>query len=195
MLVLFQLGLDERQRERRSVDRAVDERQQVGHGADVVLVPVREHKRATTRRACRYGRSGTTRSTPSSSGSGNIDAGVDDEVGVAARDRHHVHAELAEAAERHDFERRVDAGISRTHASAASVPLRPGVSSPGPPCAVARGGPLPRSAPAGVPAARLGVKKWNPSYTDILRNHARNHGHEHRKHVGDRPRSGRAFGV
>ena len=44
------------------------------------------------------------RSTPSSSGSGNIDAGVDDDRRVAPRERQHVHAELAEAAERHDVD-------------------------------------------------------------------------------------------
>ena len=43
--VLLELRLDERQRQRRAVDRAVDERQHVRHGADVILVAVRQHER------------------------------------------------------------------------------------------------------------------------------------------------------
>ena len=43
--VLFQLRLDERQRQLRAVDRAVEVRQHVRHRADVVLVPVRQHQR------------------------------------------------------------------------------------------------------------------------------------------------------
>ena len=42
--VLAQLRLDERQRQRRAVDRAVDVRQHVRHGADVILVAVRQHQ-------------------------------------------------------------------------------------------------------------------------------------------------------
>ena len=47
------------------------------------------------------------RSTPSSSGLGEHDAGVDEDGRVAAGDDHHVHAELAEPAERDQLERRV----------------------------------------------------------------------------------------
>ena len=43
--VLFELGLDQRQRHRRAVDRAVEQRQHVRHGADVILVAVREDQR------------------------------------------------------------------------------------------------------------------------------------------------------
>ena len=43
--VLVELGLDQRQRERRAVDRPVHVRQHVRHRADVVLVPVRQHER------------------------------------------------------------------------------------------------------------------------------------------------------
>ena len=45
------------------------------------------------------------RSTPSRSGLGEHDAGVDEDRRVAAGDEHHVHAELAEPAERDQFER------------------------------------------------------------------------------------------
>ena len=52
--VLVELGLDERQRHRRAVDRAVEERHHVRHGADVVLVPVRQDQRLdVSRRASR----------------------------------------------------------------------------------------------------------------------------------------------
>ena len=47
--VLLELRLDQRQRQRRAVDRAVDVRQHVRHGADVVLVPVRQHERRDAR--------------------------------------------------------------------------------------------------------------------------------------------------
>ena len=50
------LGAHERQRQRRAVDRTIDVRQQIGHGPDVVLVPVREHERR--RRGAAAGRSG-----------------------------------------------------------------------------------------------------------------------------------------
>ena len=43
--VLLELRLDQRQRHRRAVDRAVEERHHVRHGADVVLVAVRQHER------------------------------------------------------------------------------------------------------------------------------------------------------
>ena len=70
--VLLQLRLEQRQRQRRRVDRSVDERHDVRHAADVVLVAVRQHQRRHAPLLLRYVRSGMIRSTPSSSGSGNI---------------------------------------------------------------------------------------------------------------------------
>ena len=43
--VFGQLRFDERQRQRRAVDRAVDVGQHVRDGADVILVSVRQHER------------------------------------------------------------------------------------------------------------------------------------------------------
>ena len=43
--VFLELVLDERERQRRAVDRAVDVRHHVRHRADVVFVPVRQHQR------------------------------------------------------------------------------------------------------------------------------------------------------
>ena len=42
---LLELVLDQRERERRAVDRALDVRQHVRHRADVILVAVRQHQR------------------------------------------------------------------------------------------------------------------------------------------------------
>ena len=81
--VLLQLGLDQRERERRAVDRAVDvAAARTGTRADVIFVAVRQHKRLDAGRVAPRGRRGPGRSDrrPSRSGSGNIDAGVDDDV-------------------------------------------------------------------------------------------------------------------
>ncbi len=63
--VLLELGLDQRQREHRADDGEVGlELEQVGNGADVVLVAVREHDRLHLRRAgprCTRSRAGSGR--------------------------------------------------------------------------------------------------------------------------------------
>ena len=48
-VVLFQAPLHQGQRERRAVDRHVDLGEEVGHGADVVLVAVRQNEGAHLR--------------------------------------------------------------------------------------------------------------------------------------------------
>ena len=72
--VLFELGLDERQRHRRAIDRAVEQLDHVRDGADVILVPVGEDQRldVVATRLPRSVMSGMIRSTPSWSGSGNM---------------------------------------------------------------------------------------------------------------------------
>ena len=112
----FELVLDQGERERRAVDRPLDVRQHVRHGADVILVAVGEDQ----------GGDGEAFERPEVRDDQvhaeqlrlrERDAGINEDRGVAAGDHHHVHAELADAAERNDLERRVDArGISRTHA-------------------------------------------------------------------------------
>ena len=105
--VLLELRLDQRQRQRRAVHRAVEERQHVRHGADVILVAVRQDQRldlAAPR--LEVGQVGDDQVDAEQIGVGEHDAGVDEDGRVLPRDGHHVHAELAEAAKRHDLERR-----------------------------------------------------------------------------------------
>ena len=64
--VLFELGLDERQRHGGAIDRTVEQLDHMGNRADVILVPVREDRALTLRRrASTKVKSGMIRSTPS----------------------------------------------------------------------------------------------------------------------------------
>ena len=105
--VLFELRLDERQRHRRAVDRAVEQRHHVRHGADVILVAVGEDQRLDLL-APRLdeGQVGDDQVDAELVGVGEHDAGVDEDGRVLPRHGHHVHAELAEASEGDDLERR-----------------------------------------------------------------------------------------
>ena len=105
-IVFVQLGADERQRQRRAVDRTIDVRQQVGDGPDVVFVPVREHERGDAA-LLQVGEVGNDEVDAEELDVGERHPGVDDETRVPVRDRHEVHAELAEAAQRDDFKSRV----------------------------------------------------------------------------------------
>ena len=49
--VLFELRPHERQRQRRAIDRPVDERPHVRHAADMILMTVRQQQRGRTRLA------------------------------------------------------------------------------------------------------------------------------------------------
>jgi hypothetical protein len=105
-LVLFELRLDQRKGEGGSIDRAVDEREDVRHAPDVVLVAVGQHECLDLAAPLfEPTEVGDDQVHPELVGVGKHDAGVDDNRGVAPRQRHHVHAELAEAAERDNFER------------------------------------------------------------------------------------------
>ena len=105
-IVFVQLGADERQRQRRAVDRTIDVRQQVGDGPDVVFVPVREHERGDAA-LLQVGEVGNDEVDAEELDVGERHPGVDDETRVPVRDRHEVHAEFAEAAQRDDFKSRV----------------------------------------------------------------------------------------
>ena len=99
-------GPDQRQRQRRSVDRPVHVREDVRDGADVILVAVREHERRRLRRALLQVREVRDDQVDAQQfGVGEHHAGVDQDERVAPRHGHHVHAELAEPAERDDLER------------------------------------------------------------------------------------------
>ena len=105
-IVFVELGADERQRQRRAVDRTIDVRQQVGDGPDVVFVPVREHERGDAA-LLQVGEVGNDEVDAEELDVGERHPGVDDETRVPVRNRHEVHAEFAEAAQRDDFESRV----------------------------------------------------------------------------------------
>ena len=112
--VLVELGLDERQRQRRAVERAVDEGQHVGDRADVVFVAMRQYESldlAASRR--QIGEVRDDQVDAGQFGVGEHRTGVDDDGGVSTRDRHHVEAELAEAAKRHHIDRQCTRGAVR----------------------------------------------------------------------------------
>ena len=102
--VLLELRLDHRQRQRRPVDRAVDERQHVRHAADVILVAVRQHERGGAPFLLQIRE---IRNDPIHAEQFRVrehHAGVDDNRRLTPGEREHVHPELAESAERYDFE-------------------------------------------------------------------------------------------
>ncbi len=108
----IELRLEKRQRQRRAVHRPVHVRQHVGHGADVVLVPVRQHEGLHTPRVLLQVREVRDDQVHARQvGFREHHPGVHHDGRVAAGEDHHVHAELAEAAERHDLE------ISQRHPS------------------------------------------------------------------------------
>jgi len=103
-IVLRELRLDERKRQRRPVDRAVDERRHVRHGADVILVTVRQHERGSAPFLLQVRQVRNDPVHAQQLGVGEHDACVDEDRRLAPREREHVHAEFAESAERNDFE-------------------------------------------------------------------------------------------
>ncbi len=105
LVVLLELRLDERQRQRRSVDRAIEVRQHVRHRADVILVPVRQHERREPV-LLQLPQVRNDQIDAEQLGLREHDSGVDQDGRVAAGDDHHVHAELAKPAERDQLERR-----------------------------------------------------------------------------------------
>ena len=108
--VLLQLGLDQRERQRRPVDRAVDVGQHVRHAADVIFVAVRQHERGGTL-LLQVRQVGDDPIDTQQFRVGKHHAGVDDDRRVGPGEREHVHPELAESAERHDFEHEQTAGM------------------------------------------------------------------------------------
>ena len=101
--MLLELRPDERQRERRSVDLSVEERHQVRHAADVILVTVRQHQRGHAP-VLQIRQILDDQVHARQLGPGEHATGVDDDGGLAARDGQHVQAELAEAAQGHDLD-------------------------------------------------------------------------------------------
>ena len=104
--MLHEFRLDERKGHGRAVDRTIEERHDIRHAADVILVAMGQDQRLQL---------AAPRLDVREIGDNKVDAklirfrehhaGIDQDGGVLPRDRHHVHAELAQAAERDDLER------------------------------------------------------------------------------------------
>ena len=102
--MLLQLRLDERQRQRRAVHGSVDDRQHVRHTADVVFVAVRQHERGDSPLLLQIGQIRNDAIDAQELRIRKHDAGIDDDGRLSPGERHHVHPELADSAERNDFE-------------------------------------------------------------------------------------------
>ena len=109
--VLVELRFDQRQGEFRAEHGAVDAIGDVGDGADVVLVPVRQDE---TDDAALVGverrEIGDDEVDAEQLGLGEHHAGVDEQSFAATGDDQHVHAEFADTTERKDVHRRLAAG-------------------------------------------------------------------------------------
>ena len=70
----------------------------------MILVAVRQHERGRAALLLQIGQVRDDAVHAEQVGIREHDAGVDDDGRVTPGERQHVHAELAEAAERHDFE-------------------------------------------------------------------------------------------
>ena len=104
--VLLELRPQERQRQRRRVDRSVDERPEIGNPADVILVPVRQHQRRRPWLALLEIREVRNEQVdPGQFRAGKHHTRIDHERGLIRRDGHRVHAEFAEPSERDHCQR------------------------------------------------------------------------------------------
>jgi hypothetical protein len=127
-LALLELAREQGMGERRRVHRAVDVGQHVRHRADVVFVPVRQHQRLRLSLA-QVRHVGDDEVHARELRAGKHRARVDDDGRVAAGHGHHVEAELAEAAERHEFQGRsvgAGSGCRSVIVSSQRPPLRAG---------------------------------------------------------------------
>ena len=104
-VVVFELVLDQRERQRRPVHGALEIGQHVGHGADMVLVAVRQHERRDPV-LLQLPQVGDDQIDPEQFRLREHHARVHEDRRVAAGDDHHVHAELAKSAERDQIQRR-----------------------------------------------------------------------------------------
>ena len=104
--VFFELWFDERQRHRRSIDRAVEVWQHVRYRTDVIFVAVGEDERLDlVPPRLEVGEIGNDQVDAELIGIREHDSGVNEDRGVLPGHRHHVHPELAEPAQRDDLER------------------------------------------------------------------------------------------
>src|SRR5215471_1796023 len=104
-IVFLEAALDERERECRAVDGHVDFSKKVRHGADVVFMAVREDERANlTDVLLEKSQVGHHQVDAEQLGIGEHHATIDDDHVIAVADGGHVHAELAESAERYHLQ-------------------------------------------------------------------------------------------
>ena len=85
-----------------------------GTRADVIFVAVRQHERRDAPFLLQVGQIRNDQIDAEQFGIGKHDAGVDDDRRVAPGERQHVHAELAETAERNNFEHQQRKAHTRT---------------------------------------------------------------------------------
>jgi len=102
--VFVEFRLEQRERERRGEDRAVDERQHVRHAADVILVAVRQHERGDAPFLLEIAKVRHDEVDAEQFRIGEHHTRIHNDRRLAPREREHVHAELAEAAEWNDFQ-------------------------------------------------------------------------------------------
>src|SRR5688572_26481551 len=129
-LMFVELVLDDAERERGSVHRTVQVRQHVRHAADVVFVRVRQADGLElTLPVIEIGEIGNDQIDAGQIGLWEHRAGVDDDGRLPTRDGHHVEAELAEAAKRHDIHWwRAGRALVHTHSKSQPdlrAPVRP----------------------------------------------------------------------
>src|SRR5439155_5523848 len=120
-IVFLQLRLDQRQRQRRRIDRPGDQRRHVRHATDVILVTVREDERSGAALLLQIGEVWNNAIDPEELGVGEHDTSIDDDRRLAPGKGEHVHAELTEPAERNHFEH---AGYKTTPPSIATLPAK-----------------------------------------------------------------------
>jgi len=102
--VFDELGLDQRKRQRRAVDRTVDERHHVRHAADVILVAVRQHEGGDAPFLLQVGEVRDDPVHAEQLGVRKHHPRIHHHRRLAPGEREHVHPELAESAERYDIE-------------------------------------------------------------------------------------------
>ena len=96
--MLAQFRFDERQRERGGVNRSLDKRHDVRHGADVVFVTMCQHERRGAAFLVQVREIRDDAIHPEHVRIGKHDASVDDDGRLPPAQRQHVHPEFAESA-------------------------------------------------------------------------------------------------
>ncbi len=102
--VLAEFRFDHRERQRRRVDRALEQAHHVRDAANVILVSVRQDERRHGPPLLQVGQIGNDSIHPQQFGVREHHAGIDDDRGLAPAECEHVHTELAKTAESYNFE-------------------------------------------------------------------------------------------